>query len=66
MAELSSVERERITDSMLKIASVRTALEHVAENKIPAYKEIGNCLKSAHHNLRLALGYARPDAEFEP
>ncbi len=53
---LTLAERERITDSVLKIQSVRNSLEHVGDEKIPAREEIENCLESADNSLRTALG----------
>lgn len=58
MTTLTSSERERITDSVLKIQSVRTSLDLVGEDKIPSKEEIECCLESADHSLRTALGYA--------
>ena len=52
---LTNVERERITDSMLKIQSVRASLEDMDETKIPDYNEIEGCLSIVDKNLRLAL-----------
>jgi hypothetical protein len=57
MNTLTSVERERITDSVLKIQSVRNSLDFVDESKLPAKAEIETCLESADQNLRTALGY---------
>jgi hypothetical protein len=58
MQTLTLVERERITDSVLKIQSVRTSLDLVGDDKIPALHEIESCLKNADHSLRVVLGYA--------
>jgi hypothetical protein len=52
---LTNVDREKITDSMLKIQSVRTSLEDMDETKIPDYDEIEGCLSLVDKNLRLAL-----------
>jgi hypothetical protein len=52
---LTNVEREKITDSMLKIQSVRASLEDMDESKIPDYNEIEGCLSTVDKNLRLAL-----------
>jgi hypothetical protein len=52
---LTNVEREKITDSMLKIQSVRASLEDMDETKIPDYDEIDGCLSTVDKNLRLAL-----------
>lgn len=60
---LTTVERERITDSMLKIQSVRASLDKVDEAKIPQVEEIESCLDNADHQLRIALGYARSNSE---
>jgi hypothetical protein len=58
MNTLTLTERERITDSVLKIQSVRTSLDQVDEDKIPSKEAIDECLESADHSLRTALGYA--------
>jgi hypothetical protein len=58
MQTLSLVERERITDSMLKIQSVRHSLDSVGDDKIPGRDEIETCLDNADQSLRAALGYA--------
>ncbi len=57
---LTTVERERITDSMLKIQSVRANLGEVDSAKIPKANEIEACLEAADQSLKEALGYARP------
>jgi hypothetical protein len=54
---LTTVDRERITDSMLKIQSARAALHEVDEEKIPHRDEIDCCLENTDHNLKIALGY---------
>ena len=59
---LTPVERERITDSMLKIQSVRASLDEMDQSKIPNSEEIGECLASADRSLKEALGYSRPPA----
>jgi hypothetical protein len=63
--KLTTVERERITDSMLKIQSVRASLDEVDETKIPNVHDIEKCLESADHSLKVALGYARPGSRLE-
>ena len=52
---LSRVEREKITDSVLKIQSARASLERVDKVKVPEMDEIQSCLKSADKNLSKAL-----------
>ncbi len=59
MKPLTLVERERISDSVLKIQSVRNSLEQVDQGKIPSQKEIEACLENADHSLRTALGYSK-------
>jgi hypothetical protein len=59
--KLTATERERITDGMLKIQSVRASLDHVDASKIPNHQEIEACLESADHGFRKALGYARQE-----
>lgn len=52
---LTNVEREKITDSVLKIQSVQVSLRGIDEKKIRDFDEIDRCLRTAHQNLRLAL-----------
>ena len=56
---LTPVERERITDSMLKIQSVRASLDEMDQSKIPNSEEIEACLESADRSFKEALGYSR-------
>jgi hypothetical protein len=55
---LTRSEREKITDSMLKIQSARTSLEGMDEAKIPDFEELQTCLEDADKNLRIALRQA--------
>ncbi len=57
--KLTSVDRERITDSMLKIQSVRANLNEIEDSKIPNAEELDQCLESADASLKEALGYRR-------
>jgi hypothetical protein len=58
---LTRVEREKITDTMLKIQSARTSLEDFHEgDKIPDIEEMQVCLEDADRNLRLALRMTTP------
>jgi hypothetical protein len=59
---LTKVERERITDSVLKVQSVRASLNHLDGNKIPDLGEMEECLDDVDHGLRKALGYAKSDS----
>jgi hypothetical protein len=52
---LTRLERERITDSRLKLQSVADSLKHVDPKKVRAFDEIQNCLDEAEHNLGGAL-----------
>jgi hypothetical protein len=52
---LSRVDRERITDSVLKIQSVRAQLDHLDEGKLSEIDEIKDCLENADDNMRDAL-----------
>ena len=52
---LTRVEREAITDSVLKIQSIQASLDLVDEAKIPDMEEIHICLKAAHKSLRGVL-----------
>jgi hypothetical protein len=63
---LTPVERERITDSLLKIQSARASLENVDDTKYPNAEEIESCLESADQHLKEALGYARPETARKP
>jgi hypothetical protein len=57
---LTRLEKERLTDSRLKIQSVADSLKHIDPKKVSSYEEIADCLEAAEHNLRGAL---RSDAE---
>jgi hypothetical protein len=52
---LTRVEREAITDSVLKIQSIQASLGQVDEAKVPDMEEIHSCLKTAHKSLRGVL-----------
>ena len=52
---LTQVEKERITDSRLKIQAIAESLKSVDPQKVPDFDEIEQCLKNADENLRLAL-----------
>jgi hypothetical protein len=53
--KLTRLEREAITDSVLKIESIQASLEQVDKTKIPDREEIEGCLETADKNLRLVL-----------
>jgi hypothetical protein len=52
---LSKLEREVITDSMLKIQSIEASLEQIDGSKLVDIDEIQSCLKSADNSFRTAL-----------
>ncbi len=52
---LTRLEREVITDSMLKIQSIQTSLHEIGGSKVMDLDEIHSCLKTAHNSFRAAL-----------
>ena len=52
---LTKLEREVITDSMLKIQSIQASLNQIDENKLVDGEEIQSCLKTANNSFRVAL-----------
>lgn len=52
---LSKLEREVITDSMLKIQSIQSSLGQIDSSKIIDIDEIHSCLRSADKSFRVAL-----------
>jgi hypothetical protein len=52
---LSKLEREVLTDSMLKIESIEASLSQIDGSKLVDIDEIHSCLKSADHSFRMAL-----------
>jgi hypothetical protein len=58
---LTRVERERITDSRMKIRSIAKSLQHVDPKKIPDVEAIEKCLDDADKNLSGAL--REPESE---
>jgi len=57
--DLTPIERERITDTMLQVESAQASFEHVDHGKVPNGNHIEDCLETAHQSLRQALGYTR-------
>jgi hypothetical protein len=55
--KLTATERERITDSVLKIQSVRASMDHLEKSKIPNKDELEECLEDADESFHEALGY---------
>ncbi|HTX39203.1 MAG TPA: hypothetical protein VME43_29465 [Bryobacteraceae bacterium] len=52
---LTRAEKERLTDSRLKIQSVTGSLNHVDPKKVPDFEEIQECLEQAEKSLSGAL-----------
>ena len=63
---LSSVDRERITDCVLEIQSVQKSLSHLEQDSIPEHHAIQQCLQTADRHLRITLGYLRAEITSEP
>lgn len=55
MSLLTPVEREAITDSVLKLQSIQASLEQADEAKVPGLEEVHDCVATAHGTLRGAL-----------
>ena len=53
--ELSKLEREVITDSMLKIQSIEASLDQIDTSKLDGIDDIHSCLRSAGKSFRMAL-----------
>jgi len=52
---LTTVEREAIRDSVLKIQSIQASLRHVHDRKVPDMQQIHECLYNTHSRLREVL-----------
>ena len=52
---LNKLEREVLTDSMLKIQSIQASLGQIEDSKILDADEIQNCLDTASRSFQLAL-----------
>jgi hypothetical protein len=57
---LKRVERERITDSLLKLQSVANSLNRVDSTEIPNLEDIQECLEDADKILGKALRSSGP------
>ncbi len=53
--QLTKLEREVITDSMLKIQSIQASLDQIDETKLLDSEEIHSCLRTANKSFRTAL-----------
>ena len=52
---LNKLEREVLTDSMLKIQSIQASLDEIDATKIGDIDEIHSCLNTAGQSFRAAL-----------
>jgi len=52
---LTKLEREVITDSMLKIQSIQASLDQIDGAKLPDGEDIHSCLRTANKSFRAAL-----------
>jgi hypothetical protein len=52
---LTRLEREVITDSMLKIQSIEASLSEIDDSKIANVEDVHSCLKTASRTFRAAL-----------
>jgi hypothetical protein len=52
---LTRLEKERLSDSRLKLQSVADSLKHVDPKKVRDFDGIRECLEHAESNLRGAL-----------
>jgi hypothetical protein len=52
---LTRAEKERLTDSQMKIQSVNNSLKQVDPEKIPDFAGIQDCLEDAQRSLEEAL-----------
>jgi hypothetical protein len=52
---LNRLDRERISDSRLKLQSVAASLHNIDSSKIPKLEEIQECLDDAEETLKGAL-----------
>ena len=57
---LTKLEREVITDSMLKIQSIQASLNQIDEAKLADGHEIHSCLKTASKSFLAALKAGDP------
>jgi hypothetical protein len=58
---LSKLDREVITDSMLKIQSIQASLDQLGETVLLDREEIHSCLQTADNSFRVALREGSPD-----
>lgn len=52
---LTKVEKERISDSRMKLQSIATSLDHIDPDKVAGFEDIQECLDEAEKTLSGAL-----------
>jgi hypothetical protein len=52
---LTRVEKERITDSQMKVQAIANSLKHIDPSKVPDFEEIQDCLEDADKSFGEAL-----------
>ncbi len=57
---LTRVDKERISDSRLKLQAVAESLSEIDREKIPEIEEIQGCLEDAEKSLSGALSSNKP------
>jgi hypothetical protein len=60
---LTRVEKERITDTRLKVRSITNSLKHIDPGKIRDFEEIQECLEDTDRSLGEALRSFTPNAD---
>ena len=60
---LTREEKERLTDSRLKLQSIANSLKGVDPKKVPDYEDIEECLEDADKSLRGVLRSSESDPE---
>ena len=58
---LTRLERERLTDSRLKLQSVADSLKQIDPKKVRDVEDIQECLEGAEESLSGALRSSEPD-----
>lgn len=62
---LTRLEREILTDSLLKIQSIEASLEQLDELEIPDLDEIHSCLRTANNSFLTVLRGGEPSRPIE-
>jgi hypothetical protein len=60
---LTRLERERITDSRLKLQSATHTLKNIDPDKVPDFDEIQECLEDAEKSLGGALRSSKSNSK---